>query len=745
MPDYTLSKLPSSEFERLCRDLLQKRDNVYLESFKDGKDGGIDLRYAKGKDRNIIVQAKCYKDWNELRPKLAREADKVKKLKPDRYIFVTSARLSPHNKDVIKSFFSPYIKVTQDILGNDDLNNLLGLHPEIEEQYYMLWLCSTSILKKILHRKIINWSRFKLEECIESKNTFVYNENYVKAKSILDKYNYVIISGIPGIGKTTLAEVLVLEHLKDDYEEFVFVPDKIDDALELFDDNKKQIFLFDDFLGSNSFEPASKNFDNNLASFIYKIRKSDNKKFILTTREYILQEAKLHYEKLAKDRIDIVKCTIDLGSYTNKIKAQILYNHLYYSNIPLASIESLLENNKFLQIVKHKNYNPRLVETIVVQQLWSSSSAGTFFDRIHNVFEHPNRIWEVAFNKLDRVSQYALLVLVTMPVPVVLKDWREAFLRLATNTTSTFNIPCDEASWKNSLKVLDGCFIKTDIYRRAQIVNFYNPSIIDFLIDYLKNMHETTDLLIENTVFADQLTSVFAQNDNDTISSRKIVLNNSSMHHLAKSVRSALIDYKTCDLNSHRYSDSGSFFKYLPRLNDLFPSLFEEFLLLTPELLSEDVFFFSKEPAYYKIETLDALNDHIDYLNKKEILEYIFEVIEDEEDLDKFAEYIVSNPKIGFVIDERIEDKARSIIEMSTDSLNSVEELETEREYAMSIFSVLGLNGDDLLSEIEDKIESIRQEEDDDNDYPDYDDVRMDDMRDAEIISLFQSLRDSGT
>lgn len=746
MPDYTLSKLPSSEFEQLCRDLLQKRDDVFIESFKDGKDGGIDLRYAKSKDRNIIVQAKCYKDWDVLRPKLVQETEKVKKLQPDRYIFVTSVPLSPHNKDVIKSLFSPYIKVTQDILGNDDLNNLLGLYPEIEEQYFRLWLCSTNILIKILHRRVTNWSRLKLEECIESKNTFVYNENYVKAKSILDKHNYVIISGIPGIGKTTLAEILVLEHLKGDYDEFVFISDKIDDALELYDKNKKQIFLFDDFLGSNSFEPASKNFDSNLASFISQIKKSDNKKFILTTREYILQEAKLHYEKLAKDKYDIVKCTIDLGSYTNKIKAQILYNHLYYANIPMASIESLLENNNFLRIVKHKNFNPRLVETIVVQQLWNSSNAGTFFDRIYDVFEHPNRIWEVSFSKLDKVSQYALLVLVTMPVPVMLKDWREAFLRLATNTSFALNIPCDEPSWKDALKVLDGCFIKTDKHYGVQIVEFFNPSIIDFLVDYLKNMHETTNLLIDNAGFADQLTSIFVQKDIVTMATRKIGLINDNMLHMAQSVKNALYDFHTSKLsNSKRTYEPSNVFVFLLMLDILYPNLFKEYLKLAPELLSDDAFIDGPGSAYDKIRTLEVFSNQIDYLNKEGIIEAIYEDIENVEDLGKFSEYIANNPEIGFVIDKTVKNKTRSIIDEEIEDLQTEDELDIEKSLATEIFANLGMNGDDLISKIEEKIESIRENYDF-IDYPDdYDGGTMDDMRDAEIISLFQSLRDSGS
>ena len=56
MPDYILSKLPSAEFEQLCRDLLQKRENVFIESFKDGKDRGIDLRFAKGIDIGLNGQ-----------------------------------------------------------------------------------------------------------------------------------------------------------------------------------------------------------------------------------------------------------------------------------------------------------------------------------------------------------------------------------------------------------------------------------------------------------------------------------------------------------------------------------------------------------------------------------------------------------------------------------------------------------------------------------------------------------------
>lgn len=745
MLDYTLSKLPSSEFEELCRDLLQKRDEVFIESFKDGRDGGIDLRYAKSRDKNIIVQAKCYKTWTELKPKLAKEAEKVKLLTPNKYVFVTSVPLSPPNKTEIMEYFSPFIKSTQDILGNQDLNNLLGLYHEVEEKYYRLWLCSTNILNTILHRTVINWSKLKLEECLESKNKFVYNQNYTIAKKILDKHNYVIISGIPGIGKTTLAEILTLEYLKDGYEDFIFIPDKIDCALELYDENKKQIFLFDDFLGSNSFEPAAKNFDSNLAIFINRIRNVNNKKFILTTREYILQEAKLHYEKLANNKMDIAKCIVGLGSYTDKNKAQILYNHLYFANIPLSSIESLLKDNKFLKIVKHKNFNPRLIETIIIQQLWNNSSIGTFYDKIYDVFEHPNRIWDIAFTKLDKTAQYALLVLVTMRVPVLLKDWREAFFEFAISTNSALCIPRDELSWKYALKVLDGCFVKTNKIFGVQIAEFFNPSIIDYLVDHLQDMHETTDLLIDNVVFADQLTTIFIQEDNIRKASRKIGLSGDQMQHLAESMMTFIDNFHDNKIKfSGRFHGGSDIFEYFVHVKSFYPRLFKDYIAFSPTQLSDEDFVFNHGDFCYKIEMLRKFDTDLQYLNKKKIIESLYGDINTAEELNYFANYIVDYPEVEFTIDDGIKDKARDIIYEEIESFESESDLEMEKDIAISIFETLGLECKDIISSIDEKMELIRDEAEEDAPDDFHENSTVDNISDAEIISQFQSLRDSG-
>ena len=59
MINYRFEVLNDKEFENLSRDLLQAELKIRLETFKTGKDDGIDFRYATTKNKNeIIVQAK---------------------------------------------------------------------------------------------------------------------------------------------------------------------------------------------------------------------------------------------------------------------------------------------------------------------------------------------------------------------------------------------------------------------------------------------------------------------------------------------------------------------------------------------------------------------------------------------------------------------------------------------------------------------------------------------------------------
>lgn len=509
MADYDFKILQPSEFECLSRDLIQARDGVYIESFTEGKDGGIDFRYAMSKDKTAIIQVKRYATYGSLYAALKKEVAKVKKLNPHRYYISTSVGLTPDNKSNIQKLFGNDILDTTDILGKDDLNNLLGLHPEVEKRYYKLWLSSSTVLESIIHKRIQNWAAFEMDKIKNDIHQYVFNDSFNDALKILTEHRYVIISGIPGIGKTTLARMLVYELLANGTEEFIYIPSDIDDAVEMFDDNKDQVFFFDDFLGSTMFEMGERKFDQKILSFIDKVQHSKGKRFILTTREYILSDAFLYYEKFQLNHIDIAKCTLSLSYYTKHIKATILYNHLADAQLPDEYVEKLIENGNYKKLINHPNFNPRVIETFINDKVWNTVEPKGFMDKLIGFFDSPLSVWEKAFERLEITTRHILLTLVTMPLPVRVDDWKKAFDYFSQKHMAKLGLACDEQKWLESIKVLEDCFVKTDRLDGVLVVRLFNPSVRDFLSAYLENHSVTSEMLIDGAYFTEQLYTMF--------------------------------------------------------------------------------------------------------------------------------------------------------------------------------------------------------------------------------------------
>jgi hypothetical protein len=214
---YDFKQLSPADLEDLTQDLLQKHWKITLESFKTGRDQGIDLRYATASGYSFIIQCKHFavsgfaKLLRELRHD---EAPKVARLAPSRYAVVTSVPLSPADKEKIKKLFSPYVLTTDDVMGAETLNNLLGMYSEIEEKHFKLWLSSSVVLQRILHNAEKVQTDFDVDRVRRAVPLYVQNENYSRAIKILAEQRFVIISGVPGIGKTTLSDMLLYTHLE---------------------------------------------------------------------------------------------------------------------------------------------------------------------------------------------------------------------------------------------------------------------------------------------------------------------------------------------------------------------------------------------------------------------------------------------------------------------------------------------------------------------------------------------------
>jgi hypothetical protein len=137
---YDFKTLSSEDFERLARDLLSAEWETRIESFKSGRDKGVDLRYAApDSNEKIIIQCKHYAPDAFVRLKRVLQNDelpKVRKLSPERYLVVTSIPLSVANKDELFELLHPWCNSTNDILGASEINSLLVSHPNILRAHF---------------------------------------------------------------------------------------------------------------------------------------------------------------------------------------------------------------------------------------------------------------------------------------------------------------------------------------------------------------------------------------------------------------------------------------------------------------------------------------------------------------------------------------------------------------------------------------------------------------------------------
>jgi len=521
MPDYNFLNLSPPEFENLCRDLLQKELKVHIESFTEGKDGGIDLRFAKS-GKGSIIQCKRFKDYKSVFANLKKEVGKVKILNPTSYIICLSVGLTPNQKKEIKTLFHPHIQDEFCVYGRDDINNLLGKYGDVETNHYKLWLSSTNILQKILHSKVYNQTQFEEDEINELAKIYVQNDSYFEGVDILKKHHYLIISGIPGIGKTTLARITVYYLLSIGFEEFIYLSDDINDAYTHFAEDKKQVFLFDDFLGRNF---LSRNFSNNedkrILTFIDKVRKSQNKIIIFTTREYIFNQAKTKYELFNKSQFDIGKCIIDMSKYTRKVRSQILYNHIYFSSIPREYIKSIIDSGIIIKIVDHKNYNPRIIETIINKEIWKDVKAKEFPKLFASFFNFPNSVWEHVYeNQITALSRYILSILCLTNAPIFYDDLLKSALNFASMFGNKYQITCNDIEYKKAIIELENTFIITIKDHENNIsIDYQNPSIQDFLTQYINTKQDLLFDIIKSATFVEQLyINIFLEGENNETS-----------------------------------------------------------------------------------------------------------------------------------------------------------------------------------------------------------------------------------
>jgi energy-coupling factor transporter ATP-binding protein EcfA2 len=514
---YDFSTLNDKEFEKLSRDVLNYKFALDLQDFKTGQDQGVDLRYSSAKNINtLVVQAKHYlkSGYKKLLSELTHlEKPKVVLLNPERYIIVTSVPLSNKYKNELFALFSPYMQTANDVFGPEDLNKYLESDAELERKWYKLWLSGTNVLQTVLRNAVLGRSAFAEQKIRKTIQLYCHSQSYDDAFDILTKHKYILITGQPGVGKTTLANFLTY-HLLSQGHQLIYVDSDIKDAEELFvsDPNAKQVFYFDDFLGANYLEITNpRTSESGFVNFLERIKETENKYLILTTRTTIFRTALDRYEKMKRVKVDIARKEIELGKYNDLDKAKILYNHIYHADLREEHKKEILAKKKYWSVIIHPNYNPRLIEFITAANNTTNVLENKFMAFVANTLEYPEEVWRYAYEQQLTIEEKILLhIIYLQKTNAQSSETKEMFDFMLAYETRTYNYQPGANPFQNACKkLLDGILKKEiTLSSKSEQMGFVNPSINDFLNNYFIQNHEARWKLIKGSAYIEQFEQV---------------------------------------------------------------------------------------------------------------------------------------------------------------------------------------------------------------------------------------------
>lgn len=476
-----LDNLSPIDFEELCRDIAKADTGKRFSAFGPGPDGGVDGRHSKGADATVL-QCKHYigSTFAALQSSLKKEVLKISDLKPKRYLFFTSQSLTTQKSDALAEIASSILQQPEDIWGLEDIEGALRTHPEIEKSHIKLWLSSTVVLERILNSGLEAFTQATKEEILDDLRVYVRNQSFEDATKRLEDQKILIVSGPPGVGKTTLAKMISYQYLEDGWQFYAIT--SLEEGFAKVDDGKPTVFFFDDFLGRIELNRQSLlQRDTALATFVNRIRRSKNSRFILTTRAHIFEEARRISDHVDDKKLQLAKYILDVGAYTRKIRSQILFNHLSASELKQEHFEALLVGDWLKKIVDHKNYNPRIIASVSSDSI-DVVEPSNYPAYIYHALENPELVWSKPYRALDMKSQNLLVALFFgSEYGQKVEELRGNFAELHRIVCGHYGQPTKPGDFEDTLKSLESGFVSIS----GQKVSFVNPSVRDFLKSYL--------------------------------------------------------------------------------------------------------------------------------------------------------------------------------------------------------------------------------------------------------------------
>lgn len=337
-----LKEINETVFQELCDSYLAIRNENYAALARVGSQSGKQKTVLGTPDSLILLPSGKYL-FIEYSTNITKGAGKLKEdiekcLDTDKtgisvkdileIILCINFNLKPVEIEALRSLLKKTrIKLT--IISLDSLAIELHLnHRDLAHHYLDLPLDTGQIVS--MDRFIEEYDRASKSIATPLKNVFLHREQELEqVKAGLEKTDFLILTGPPGIGKTRLVIEAVRQYLQEhmnfqayaiSYKNFSL----LDDLFQHFDFKKDYILFVDDANRIDAF--------NQITGF-YKASRTGKLKVVITVRDYAYQEIGRLCQDFAPLRIDLARLTDEMITDIIKSDSFKIYNDRFQKEI----------------------------------------------------------------------------------------------------------------------------------------------------------------------------------------------------------------------------------------------------------------------------------------------------------------------------------------------------------------------------------------------------------------------------
>lgn len=300
-------------------------------------------------------------------------------------------------------------------------------------------------LSQILDERAYVQARSILDSMREDLAKVVVTDTYRQSVEAIDRHSFVLLTGEPASGKTTIASLLSLAAI-DQWNASVLKLDDPGEVVSRWNPNEpSQFFWLDDAFGVMQYEDSLVRRWNHILPRIEPMLQR-GAKIVMTSRDYIYKRARVNLKHTAFPLLEESKVVIDVHELTTQEKEQILYNHIKPGNQPKhfrTEIKPHLE-----QAARHPRFIPEIARRLGNRFF----TKGLHLDQtsINDFIERREQLLQEVIQGLDSDSRAALALIFMrngrLASPIQLRPLEAAALKRLGSTISGCILALDTLS-----------------------------------------------------------------------------------------------------------------------------------------------------------------------------------------------------------------------------------------------------------------------------------------------------------